>query len=295
MLTSDRLRTFATFAEDTNLSRTARRLHLSQPAVHAQLKGLSEELGVPLYQRAGRGLVLTREGIEVAAFARESNDRADELVARLRGETGEQPVVLAAGAGALVHLLAGGLRSFSRSRRPPGSRRRVEVVTADAAQAVDLVKKGLAQVGVGVLDAPPADLEHHVIARAAQVIVLPRDHRLSKCGVVTLADLDGEALVLPPEGGPQRVALDVAFAAKGVRVHPSAVARGWDVVLKLVELGVGLGIVNATCEIPRALRARTLRELPTVTYRAFTRPRPRRAAADLVQAFVEAVPRSRDR
>src|SRR5687768_10189864 len=108
ILPSDRLGTFAVFAEDPNLSRAARRLHLSQPAVHAQLKALAEQLGVPLYERLGRGLVLTKEGVEVAAFARETAERTGELVARLRGESGDRPVLLAAGAGALVHLLADG-------------------------------------------------------------------------------------------------------------------------------------------------------------------------------------------
>src|SRR5690349_18054924 len=116
MLSSDRLQTFASFAEDHNLSRAAKRLHLSQPAVHAQLKALSEELGVPLYQRSGRGLVLTKEGIEVAAFAREISERTKDLVTRLRGESGAtRSITLAAGAGALVHLLAAGLRAFSRA------------------------------------------------------------------------------------------------------------------------------------------------------------------------------------
>ena len=130
-----------------------------------------------------------------------------------------------------------------------------------------------------------------MLARAAQVVVVPRDHRLARRRAVSLTDLDGEDLVAPPEGGPQRAVLDAALSAKGVRVHPSAVARGWEVVLKLVELGVGIGIVNDTCAIPRALTARPLRELPTVTYRAFTRPRPRRDAVDLVLALVESASR----
>ncbi len=289
MLSSDRLHTFAVFAEDNNLSRAAKRLHLSQPAVHAQLKALADEVGVPLYQRVGRGLVLTREGIEVAAFARELQERSNELVARLRGDTGERPIVLAAGPGALVHLLAGGLRAFARSH--PGAR--VEVVAADAAHALDLVRRGLAHVGVGVLDVPPTDLDHHVLARATQVIVVPRAHRLAKKRTLRLADLDGEDLVVPPEGGPQRAALDAALAAKAVRIHPSASARGWDVVLKLVELDVGIGIVNDTCTIPRTLAARPLRELPGVTYLAFTRGRPRRDAADLVRAFVDSASKRR--
>jgi DNA-binding transcriptional LysR family regulator len=103
---------------------------------------------------------------------------------------------------------------------------------------------------------------------------------------VALPDLEGEALVAPPEGGPQRAALEAALAAKEVRVHVSAVARGWDVVLKLVELGVGIAIVNATCAIPKSLVARPVRELPSITYIAFTRPRPRHDATELVRALV---------
>ncbi len=281
MLSSDRLRTFVAFAEDTNLSRAARRVHLSQPAVHAQLKALAAELGAPLYERVGRGLVLTREGIEVLAFARETNARTEELRSRLRPEGDGKRVVLAAGAGALVHLLAPGLRTFGRGRRT-----RVEVVAADAAQALALVRRGEAHVGVGVLPSTPADLEVTVLARAAQLVVVPRTHRLAKRRRIALSDLAGEDLVVPPEGGPQRAVLDALLASHGIEVHASATARGWDVVLKLAELGVGLGIVNATCTIPRTLRGIPVRELPVVSYVAFTRPRPPVHAAALVRAFV---------
>src|SRR5688500_9793179 len=130
MLPSDALHTFAVFAEDANLSRAARRLHLSQPAVHAQLKRLAEALEVPLYHRVGRGLALTREGVEVAAFARDLEERTAELRAALRGDRGERRVVLAAGGGAIVHVLGAGLRAFARSAA--GRDVRVDVTTADA-------------------------------------------------------------------------------------------------------------------------------------------------------------------
>ena len=115
MLPSDCLHTFAVFAEDANLSRAAKRLALSQPAVHAQLRRLSDLLGVALYHRVGRGLALTKEGIEVAAFARDAEERSRELVAHMRGEGSDRRIVLAAGAGALLHVIAAGLRAFART------------------------------------------------------------------------------------------------------------------------------------------------------------------------------------
>lgn len=289
MIHSDWLEAFAAFAEDANLSRTAKRLHLSQPAVHAQLRKLGDALGVPLYQRAGRGLVLTREGICVAAFARDAEERSRELVARLRGEAdADRRVVLAAGAGALLHVLGDGMRAFSR-----GYDGRLEIVTADGAAAEDAVARGSAHVGVLAVPAGTphgttagADLDVHRITEVGQVVVVPRDHRLARRRRLGLADLDGERMVMPPAGRPQRVALDAAFAARGVRVIPGAIAIGWELTLRLVELGAGIAVVNASVKVPRALGARPIAELPRLQYVALSRPRPREDVTKLVRALI---------
>jgi len=285
MISSDWLHAFRVFAEDANLSRAAKRLRLSQPAVHAQLRKLSDSLGVPLYQRAGRGLVLTKEGVEVAAFARDAEERAHDLLARLGGAADVDPrVVLAAGAGALLHVLGEGMRSFSRSYAG-----RLEILTADGAAAADAVSRGVANVGVIATAAGASmneELEAHRLTEVGQLVVVPRAHRLARSRRATLAELDGERLVLPPEGRPQRIALDAALAAKGVHVTAGALATGWELTLRLVELGAGLAIVNASVRIPRGLVARPLAELPRIRYVALTRRRPRADAAALVAALV---------
>jgi DNA-binding transcriptional LysR family regulator len=281
MIESSWLRAFAAFAEDANLSRAAKRLHLSQPAVHAQLRKLSEALDVPLYTRVGRGLALTREGVRVAAFARDAEERAGELVAALRGRTGAGRVVLAAGAGAIVYVVGSGLRAFMRE-----SKVRLDVLTCDKTAALEAVNHGVAHVGVAALDAPPPDLEAHVVTEVDQVIVVPHGHRLARRRRVALADLRGERLVVPPEGRPQRDVLDAALHLRGVSVEVGATARGWDVTLKLAELGLGLAVVNGCCRIPPGLVARPLPELPRVRYFAFTRPRSSENAALLVRALL---------
>ncbi len=284
MLTADEIRTFAVFADTVSLSATARALHLTQPAVHAHLKRLSERLGVPLYHRSGRGLVLTREGIEVAAYARDSVDRAGAFAARLRGEPESARVVLAAGAGALVHVLSPGIRAFTRSHRGM-----LEIVSADTSAAVSATLRGSAHVGVGAAAHVPDELEASLLSEVAQVLVVPKEHPFAKRRRVLLSDLDGARLVMPPEGRPQRAALDAAFATHGVRVDRTATARGWEVVVRLVALGVGLGIVNGAVRLPRGLVSRPLRELPRVRYLAFTRRRPSPEADALRSALVKHV------
>jgi DNA-binding transcriptional LysR family regulator len=281
MIETSWLRAFAAFAEDANMSRAARRLHLSQPAVHAQLRRLSEALGAPLYRRSGRGLVLTAEGSEVAAFARDFEERARELVSRVGGETHESRVVLAAGAGALLYVIGEGLRAFTRQQTS-----QLELLTVDALGAVEAVRSGLAHVGVGAIDSDPEGLEVRPLTTVEQVLVLRRDHQLARRRRPSIVHLAGERLVLPPKGRPHRLMLENALRVAGANVTLGAVAGGWELTLKLVELGFGMAVVNGCCDVPRGLVTRPLRELPSVRYVAFTRPRPRDDAERLLRLLV---------
>ena len=56
------MRTFVAVAEEANVTRAAKRLHTSQPAVSAHVKMLEEELGVFLFTRTPKGMLLTAEG-----------------------------------------------------------------------------------------------------------------------------------------------------------------------------------------------------------------------------------------
>ncbi|MBE9609943.1 LysR family transcriptional regulator [Chitinilyticum litopenaei] len=56
------LRTFVTVAQQGHLTQAAELLHLSQPAVTAQIKALEEEFGMPLFERYPGGVQLTEAG-----------------------------------------------------------------------------------------------------------------------------------------------------------------------------------------------------------------------------------------
>ena len=78
------LRTFTMVAEEGHLTRAAKRLHASQPAISAHIKALEDELGVTLFQRTPKGMILTADG----QVLKEHADRALAVVGEMVSHAG---------------------------------------------------------------------------------------------------------------------------------------------------------------------------------------------------------------
>ncbi|MXR36744.1 LysR family transcriptional regulator [Craterilacuibacter sinensis] len=83
------LRTFVTVAQQGHLTQAAELLHLSQPAVTAQIKALEEEVGMPLFERSAGGVNLTVAGAELLPQAQSILAGARELINRARSLKGQ--------------------------------------------------------------------------------------------------------------------------------------------------------------------------------------------------------------
>ncbi len=83
------IRSFVTLAREGNLTRSAQRLHLSQPALSLQLKKLHEQLGLVLFERTPRGMRLTRAGEQLLPAAQRALEASSELVSLAAGISGQ--------------------------------------------------------------------------------------------------------------------------------------------------------------------------------------------------------------
>ena len=87
MINLSRLTTFHEAAEALNFSKAAQRLNITQPAVSAQIRVLEDELGVKLFTRIGKKILLTEAGELLRSYTRRIfrlNDEAEAVINELR-------------------------------------------------------------------------------------------------------------------------------------------------------------------------------------------------------------------
>lgn len=269
LLEADAVRAFAVFAEHRNFTTAAAALHLSQPSLHVKIRQLADGLGLELYQREGRGLVLTAAGERLAEFARESSRRADDFLGDLREDT--RLVRIAAGRATLRWVISGTIQAIARSGRG------VRVLTANRDAALASLGSGQADLAAIALDPPPPSLAARLIATYPQVLVVPAKHPLAGRRRVRVADLAGLDLLVPPAGRPHRRSLESALLEAGVEWQVAAEVDGWDLLIHFAALGLGSTVVNGCVHLPPRLRAVPVTDLPPVRYWAVWRPS--RAAA----------------
>lgn len=235
------LRLFRAVASDGTLTGAARRLNLSQSALSTQLRTLEASLGHDLFERRGRGLVLTEAGRIALDHAEAIFRTAEDLTATLR-ETGQARRALRVGALATLS------RNFQMQfLRPLVGRADVEVVLRSGSQAQLL--RGLESLALDVVltNQPPdrdavspwlvhriADQPVSLIGTPARMGAAPRD--LSQL-------LAGEPLILPTPETALRGAFDALAARLGISPTIAAEVDDMAMIRLLAREDAGLAII----------------------------------------------------
>lgn len=165
------LRTFVTVAQQGHLTQAAEQLHLSQPAVTAQIKALEEEVGLPLFERTAGGVMLTLAGQELLPRAQAILESARELVHHARGLKGLQGGRARIGVSLEPASLRLGAWIAALTRTSPLMDLRLHYgVTGDV---LNLVRKKELDAGFYLGKNPYVNVETVLLTRVPFVITLP--------------------------------------------------------------------------------------------------------------------------
>lgn len=253
------LRAFSAVARTASFTRASESLHLTQPALTVQIRGLEEALGVRLFDRSTRQVRLSAAGRELLPVL-ERALRDIDSVARSSRE-------LAAGHRGVVEVAA--LPSISSTLLPeaiaklragrPGIAVRIRDTTAQRILA--LVRAEEVDFGIGSFARVDQGMTLEPLTSDRMHAVFPAGHALARRRRLALADLVAHPLVFMDTTSSVRALVERAFASAGLAVTPAYEVTYMSTAVGLARAGLAIALLPGSAFELDALEGLASREL----------------------------------
>ena len=232
------LRLFLALAETGSVSKAAAATHVTQPTASAQLKEMTEAVGLPLHEVISRRVHLTDAGRQLAQTARAMLaewEGFEQQVDQMKGlSRGRLRVAAVSTAKYFIPRLIG---SFCRLH--PAIDVSLEVLNRDGVVARLRDNRD----DIYIMSMPPElDLEDEVFMENPLVVIAARSTRLP--ARPTLAQLKDQRFILREPGSGTRMATDRHFAKRRFRPDVRLELGSNEAIREAVAGGLGLGVIS---------------------------------------------------
>jgi LysR family transcriptional regulator, cyn operon transcriptional activator len=172
-MTLQQLRYFLAAIRHGTLSAAAEACHIAQPSLSEQIRSLERELGVELFVRTTRGLILTDAAVELQPHAEATLASAEEARAAVRGVRDLEGGTVRFGTfSSAHHFILDELLTRFRSDYP---KVRLQILGRNSAEIADAVRDGHLEAGLVGLPVDDRGLEVGPVEWAAEVVYLSAD------------------------------------------------------------------------------------------------------------------------
>ncbi|KFE47050.1 LysR family transcriptional regulator [Pseudomonas syringae] len=239
------LKAFVVAADLQHFSRAAEQLGIAQPALSQLMRTLETELGLALFRRENRGVVLTAAGMAFLPHARqsiESSELASAAARRARrGEVGEINI------GYHSALFEANLPQLLRHYFSTFPEVKLSLVDAGIREQLEMLldhKLDLAFARV-FKDHLPDRLRTHPFSQSNLVLLLPDNHELVQSFTGDLATLRHEKFVFLQDPAGIGLTSHTLQACRQNQLHPENIMHVPSLmsIPGLVAAGIGLSIV----------------------------------------------------
>jgi LysR family transcriptional regulator, carnitine catabolism transcriptional activator len=235
------IRAFLAVARHSNFTKAAQDLHVSQSALTVQIQQLEEAIGIRLFDRTNRRVVLTGAGRSLIGPLQRILIDTENIVSQtrdisnLRRGTMSLAVLPSVAAGILSEVL----RQFTAGY--PGIVVHIHDVVAD--KVVELVKKEEVDFGIGTTRHSDRELIAVELFRNRLFAFLPLKHPLSSRASLSLNQLAKYPLVLTGKDSGVRAIVEDALQRKSLHGKYAYEVNYMPTLLSLVRAGFGVGIL----------------------------------------------------
>lgn len=244
------MRIVVAVADAQSISRAAQRLHIAQPALSLHLRAIEEELGVQLFERSARGVILTPVGMRFLGHAQDILKRVDNAYHDVRDAVGQPAgAVTVAMPQSIAKILAVPVVREVVRRWPKISLHMVELSTG---YIPEYVASGHVDLGItfAILEGAGMRFEHLcdeelVLITSPEQLHAALGNQQPPGGSVPLRDLSKLPMILPGKAHSLRKRLQATFAQHDITLNLIAEV---DVIPQLIELAAaGVGSTILSC------------------------------------------------
>lgn len=231
---------FIRIAETKSITKAAQASHIALAAASRRISLLEEQYGVQLLYRTAKGVELTPAGNAMLLHARQMMGQADELRAELSDYTkgGKGLVRVHANTSALAQYLSQDLATFSAAH--PAIKIAIEEHRSGA--IVQALQGGTTDIGIVMEGAPTGELQCFDYRTDTLVAVLPKSHPLRGKRVPFAKLLPYDIVGLESDTVISRL-LAAAASGEGKPLRLRVQLKGFDVVAKMIQAGLGIGVL----------------------------------------------------
>lgn len=238
------LKAFLAISEAKTFTAGARRVNVTQAAISMQIRQLEDEVGLQLFTRTPRRVILTEAGEYLLERARKilrEHDTALEEIAELGGvEHGRLRIGSASAEFATQQLpkILQGLRE-----KFPNSELAVSAGTSQT--LVDKIMHGEIDIAFVSLPVDNSSITTDLLFSDEIVAIAHPSHPNANERFISAAALAGEKLILGERGGNTRRMIDDFFNAANVRPNITMELSRQEAINQMVENNLGVGTAGA--------------------------------------------------
>ncbi len=244
----DHLRYFLVLSQELHYSRAAERLHISQSGLSHAVAALEKELGVPLFQKSGRGIRLGQYGLALLPQAQQIVSLADSCLHSFR--------MLREGVGTIrlktiPLLITPTVTSLCRRFKEENPGCDFQFSTGMSRAVCQALLEDAIDIGFCSKPIEDPALEYVSIQRRRLVAAVPPDHPLAGRACVTLEDTLPYPHVTYSWLSGQRDMVDRVFAPVRARWRIAYEVEDADFIMELVAQGFGITVMLDTPPVHR--------------------------------------------
>jgi DNA-binding transcriptional LysR family regulator len=238
------LKAFLAIAEAKTFTAGARRVNVTQAAISMQIRQLEDEVGLPLFTRTPRRVIITEAGEYLLERARKilrEHDTALSEIAELGGAEHGRLRIGSASAMFATQQLPGIMQSL-RSKFPNSE---LSVSSGTSQALVDKIMHGEIDTAFVSLPVENSSITTDLLFSDEIVAIAHPTHPLANERFISAAALAGEQLILGERGGNTRRMIDDFFNAANVRPNVVMELSRQEAINQMVENNLGVGMAGA--------------------------------------------------